>query len=145
MRIQASNCRTAKHVKTPMTTSVLRRFLDYVTIDTTPDEQATTSPTTPGQLVLLKRLADELNHLRAADVTLDAHGVLMATIPATTSKKSVPTIGFIAHVDTSPEMPGAGVRPLVHEHYAGQDLVLPDGDSILRADEDPILTRQRGT
>jgi tripeptide aminopeptidase len=127
-----------------MRTSALARFLRYVIVDTTPNEQANTSPTTPGQLALLRQLAGELEEMGATDVTLDAHGIVMATIPATTSK-DVPTIGFIAHVDTSPEMPGAGVQPIVHERYDGRDIVLPQGDSILRVDENPSLGEQVGT
>lgn len=127
-----------------MRTSALARFLRYVIVDTTPNEQANTSPTTPGQLALLRQLAGELEEMGATDVTLDVHGIVMATIPATTSK-DVPTIGFIAHVDTSPEMPGAGVQPIVHERYDGRDIVLSQGDSILRVDENPSLGEQVGT
>ena len=128
-----------------MQTSALSRFLRYVTIDTTPREQSTTSPTTPGQLTLLRRLADELNGIGASDATLDEHGVLMATIPPTTPEPAVPTVGFIAHVDTSPEMPGENVRPILHEHYDGRDLVLPDDGSVLRLDEQPDLRQQLGS
>ncbi len=87
--------------------NVLDRFLRYVRYDTTADERSTTYPSTPGQLVLLRDLADELRTMGLADVTLDEYGYVAATVPATTSKH-VPTIGFIAHVDTSPEMSGSG-------------------------------------
>jgi tripeptide aminopeptidase len=128
-----------------MQTSVLARFLRYVTFDTSPDERSTSAPTTDGQTVLLRHLAGELRGMGASDVTLDPHGVLMAALPPSASARSVPAIGFIAHVDTAPDMPGAGVRPIVHEHYAGGELRLPDGDSILRPDDSPDLRDQIGT
>jgi len=121
------------------------RFLDYVTIDTQSKERSESYPSTPGQLDLLRRLVDELNEFGLEDVTMDEYGYVFATIPASTKKKQVPVIGFIAHVDTSPEMPGAGVEPIVHENYQGQDLTLPDDTSIvLRASEDPHLPEQMG-
>src|SRR5882672_10740813 len=107
-------------------TTVLDRFLRYVRYDTQSDEQSKTYPSTAKQLVLLRDLAAELRELGLADAAVDEHGYVMATIPATTAKAGVPTIGFIAHVDTSPEMPGSGVRPIVHRQYDGRDLVLPD-------------------
>ncbi len=128
-----------------MTTSALERFLRYVTFDTTSDEHATSVPSTPGQLVLMRQLASELQALGLDDVVLDDHGYVMATVPATIPAAGVPTIGFIAHVDTSPEMPGAGVRPIVHERYDGRDLVLPDDPAaVLRPAEDAALARQIG-
>jgi tripeptide aminopeptidase len=78
--------------------------------------------------------------LGLTDAQMDQHGYVMATIPATTTKRDVPVIGFIAHVDTSPEMSGAGVKPLVHRAYDGRDLVLPDDPSaILRVEDMPYL------
>jgi tripeptide aminopeptidase len=127
-----------------MKTSALDCFLRYVVVDTASNEKNTQSPSTPGQLVLLKQLASELEVMGAADVTLDAHGCVMATIPATTRKASVPAVGFIAHVDTSPELPGGNVKPLVHANYDGRDIRLPEGDVVLRADESPALTSQIG-
>jgi tripeptide aminopeptidase len=109
-----------------MPTTVLDRFLRYVTFDTQSSETSTTYPSTTGQLVLLRALVDELQALGVTDAAMDAHGYVMATIPATTTKTTVPVIGFVAHVDTSPEMSGAGVRPIVHRAYDGRDLVLPD-------------------
>src|SRR5882672_3387568 len=106
--------------------SVLDRFLRYVQYDTQSDEASTTYPSTGKQLVLLRDLAAELRALGIADATVDEFGYVMATIPPMTRRTGVPTIGFIAHVDTSPEMPGANVRPIVHRQYDGRDLVLPD-------------------
>ena len=123
-----------------MPTTVLDRFLRYVTSDTQSSETSTTYPSTPGQLVLLRALVDELQALGVADAAMDAHGYVMATIPATTTKATVPVIGFVAHVDTSPEMSGAGVRPIVHRAYDGCDLVLPDDPTaVLRVADAPYL------
>ena len=102
------------------TSSAGPRFLRYVTYDTQSDENAKTYPSTDKQLVLLRDLADELRGLGLADAVVDEFGYVMATIPSTTPRAGVPTIGFIAHVDTSPEMSGAGVKPLVHSPYAVQ-------------------------
>ncbi len=128
-----------------MTTSALERFLRYVTINTRADESASSCPSTPGQLTLLRMLVNEMTALGLSDVTMDEHGYVMATIPSTTSKERVPVIGFIAHVDTSPEMPGQDVQPIVHEKYDGRDLVLPDDPTaVLRAANDPSLAAHQG-
>jgi tripeptide aminopeptidase len=119
---------------------VLDRFLRYVTYDTQSREGATRYPSTPGQLVLLRDLVAELHTLGVEDAAMDEHGYVMATIPATTTKPDVPVIGFIAHVDTSPEMSGAGVKPIVHRAYDGRDLVLPDDPTaVLRVADSPYL------
>ena len=102
-------------------------------------------PSTPGQLTLLRALTEELRALGVDDAVMDAHGYVMATIPATAGMSAAPVIGFIAHVDTSPEMPGADVKPIVHERYDGRDLVLPDDPSaILRPADDPALAARIG-
>ena len=120
--------------------AVLERFLRYVTYDTQSREGATTYPSTPGQLVLLRDLVVELQAMGIADAAMDERGYVMATIPATTKKADVPVIGFIAHVDTSPEMSGAGVKPIVHCAYDGRDLVLPDDPTaVLRVADMPYL------
>jgi tripeptide aminopeptidase len=122
------------------TQAVLQRFLRYVTHDTQSREGATTYPSTPGQFVLLRELVAELRAMGIADAAIDEHGYVMATIPATTRKANVPVIGFIAHVDTSPEMSGAGVKPIVHRDYDGRDLMLPDDTSaVLRVKDMPYL------
>ena len=124
--------------------SVLDRFLRYVRIDTRADESSSTCPSTPGQLTLSRLLADELREIGLADVALDANGYLMATIPATIDT-AVPAIGLIAHVDTSPEMPGDHVTPLVHANWDGRDIELPDDSTaVLRAAEQPDLAAQIG-
>jgi tripeptide aminopeptidase len=126
-------------------TTVLDRFLRYVRYDTQSDEQSRSFPSTDTQLVLLRDLAEELRGLGIADASIDDYGYVMATIPATSARADVPTIGFIAHVDTSPEMSGANVQPIVHARYDGRDLVLPDDPSaVLRLRENPALADQMG-
>ncbi len=93
----------------------------------------------------MRMLESELRALGLADVVLDENGYLMATIPATPGRSDVPVIGFIAHVDTSPEMSGAGVKPIVHRNYDGRDLVLPDDPTaVLRAADNPALAERIG-
>jgi tripeptide aminopeptidase len=124
--------------------TVLDRFLRYVQVDTRADEGSTSCPTSPGQLALQEILAGELRELGLPDVTLDEHGYLMATVPSSIDR-DVPVIGFIAHVDTSPEMPGGGVRPIVHRAWSGADIVLPDDPTaVLRASDHPELAEQIG-
>ena len=121
-------------------TSVLDRFLKYVAYDTQSREGSDTYPSTPKQLVLLRDLVAELKALGVADAAIDEHGYVMGTIPATTTKQGVPAIGFIAHVDTSPEMSGADVKPIVHRNYGGGDIVLPDDPgAVLRVQDSPYL------
>ena len=128
-----------------MTSPVLDRFLRYVQYDTRADDSSTSVPSTASQLAFQRDLVAELRALGLADAEVDANGYVMATIPATTTKTSVPAIGLIAHVDTSPEMPGAGVKPIVHAHYDGRDLVLPDDPAaVLRLSEIPALAGQIG-
>jgi tripeptide aminopeptidase len=123
-----------------MPVSVLDRFLRYVSYDTQSREGAEAYPSTPGQLILLRDLLGELRTLGLSDVTMDEHGYVTATIPPTTTKADVPAIGFIAHVDTSPDMSAAGVRPIVHRSYDGSDIVLPDDpNAVLRVNDSPYL------
>jgi len=110
--------------------AVLDRFLRYVQYDTQADENSTTYPSTEKQLVLLRDLAAELRAIGLRDAAIDEHGYVTATIPATSSK-SVPAVGFIAHVDTSPEVTGAHVKPIVHTRYDGRDIVLPDDPTAI--------------
>jgi tripeptide aminopeptidase len=126
-------------------TTVLDRFLRYVRYDTQSNEESPNYPSTDTQLVLLRDLVAELKEIGLGDAAMDQHGYVTATIAATSPRAGVPTIGFIAHVDTSPEMPGAGVKPIVHRAYDGRDLVLPDDPSVvLRAAEIPLLAEQMG-
>ena len=123
--------------------TVLDRFLRYVRYDTQSDEHSPTYPSTASQLVLLRDLARELREIGLADAGVDEFGYATATIPATVANPDIPTIGFIAHVDTSPELSGREVRPIVHHAYDGRDLALPDDPSVvLRLADNPALAEQ---
>lgn len=123
----------------------VERFLEYVKYDTQSKEDSDSYPSTPGQLVLLQRLRDECLQMGLEDVEMDEHGYVFATVPATSSKSDVPVIGFLAHVDTSPEASGRDVRPIVHEHYDGGDIVLPDApDAVIAVSDNPALAAQVG-
>jgi tripeptide aminopeptidase len=129
----------------PFASSAAARFLRYVTFDTQSDERSESYPSTGKQRVLLARLVDELKEMGVADAAMDEYGYVMAGIPATPGREQVPVIGFIAHVDTSPEVSGTDVRPIVHHNYDGRDLVLPDDPSlVLREGENPELKDQHG-
>jgi len=118
---------------------LLDRFLRYVQIDTTASDSATTYPSSPGQLVLGKLLAEELRQMGAKDVEHDDHGLVWATVPATNGK-SKPVVAFNAHVDTSPETTGKNVRPQMLAKYPGGDIVLPaDRTKVIRVTENPEL------
>jgi tripeptide aminopeptidase len=129
----------------PFFSSAASRFLRYVTYDTQSDEQSESYPSTSKQLVLLNQLVSELQALGVADAAIDQYGYVMATIPASPGKEQVPPIGFIAHVDTSPDVSGANVRPIIHKAYDGRDLVLPDDPTVvLREADNPDLADQHG-
>src|SRR5262249_43075935 len=102
--------------------SLLERFCRYVRIDTQANEAAGTYPSSPGQLELGRVLVSELQAMGLTDAAVDAHGIVMATIPSTL-RRPAPTIAWIAHLDTSPETSGKGVKPIVHADYDGNDLV----------------------
>jgi tripeptide aminopeptidase len=108
-----------------MTERVLDRFLRYVQIHTTSDPNSKTTPSTERQWALLRLLADELKHLGVSDVLLSKHGYVLGTVPATIKKKT-PTVAFFAHVDTSPDFSGEGVKPVLHRRWNGKPIVLPD-------------------
>lgn len=122
---------------------VLDKFLRYVVIDTQSQEGSETYPSTAKQFDLLNLLVKELKELGIADAGVDEYGYVMATVPANVPY-AVPTIGFIAHVDTSPEVSGAHVKPQVLQ-YTGGDIVLP-GDSavVIRESENPALKQALG-
>lgn len=110
--------------------TVIERFLKYVTFDTQSDESTGVTPSTPKQMVFAKYLMSELEALGLEDISLDENGYLFATLPANTDRE-VPTIGFIAHMDTSPDMTGTNVRPRIVENYDGSDIVLCEKDQIV--------------
>jgi tripeptide aminopeptidase len=107
------------------TETLLDRFLHYVQVNTQSDPTTGTTPSSPGQWDLLHMLAHELRELGAQDVTVTEHGYVMATLPATVEHE-VPTVAFFAHVDTTPDFPGEGVKPIVHRAWDGKPIVLPD-------------------
>ena len=119
------------------------RFLKYVSYDTQSSEQSRTFPSTDKQLVLLRELADEMKALGMTEVTMDAHGYVMGTVPATPGCESAPVVGFIAHVDTSPDMSGKDVRPRTIEEYDGGDIVL-NGQLTMRVADFPELAFFKG-
>ena len=119
------------------------RFLKYVSFDTQSDERSETFPSTDKQKVLLSYLKEELETIGLKDVTMDEYGYVMATLPATKGYENVPTIGFISHVDTAPDMSGAGVKPHIVENYNGKDILL-GGDVWLRVEEFPELSFFKG-
>lgn len=103
--------------------NILNRFLHYVSIDSQSDENSTTFPSTEKQFNMLNLLHDQLKEFGLSEVSIDKNGYVMATLPANTDKK-IPTIGFIAHVDTSPDMSGANIKPRIIENYDGKDITL---------------------
>jgi len=126
-------------------TSCVERFLEYVKIDTQSREDSDTYPSTPTQLDLLRRLQNELSDIGLEDVTMDEYGYVFATVPATSTKSDLPVVGLIAHVDTSPEMSGAGVKAIIHRNYDGRDIVLPDDPSaVISPTDNPQLAGQVG-
>ena len=121
---------------------VLDRFLRYARVDTQSARAREGSPSTPGQLDLSRMLASELRELGLEDATLDEHGYVYATLPATGG--SPHTVGLIAHVDVSPDAPGAGVEPIVHRDYDGARLELPRGGTVLEPADMPVLAAKAG-
>jgi tripeptide aminopeptidase len=118
--------------------SLFDRFLRYVRIDTTADERSTTYPSTPNQLVLGKLLRDELLALGLSDVYQTEYGIVYATVPG--NVPGVPTVAFVAHVDTSPETTAKDCNPQVIRNYGGGDIVLPgDTSKVIRTADSPEL------
>ena len=128
-----------------MSQSLLSRFLRYVQIDTQADDQSKTCPSTPGQLELARMLRQELEELGAADARVTEHGYVLATIPATSRKRGIPTVAFLAHVDTAPDFSGKDVKPIVHRNYDGGAIRLPgDPRLVLDSSVAPELVRAKG-
>ncbi len=114
--------------------TLVERFLKYVSFDTQSNEETGVTPSTPGQMVFARYLKEELESLGLEDVTLDENGYLFATLPANTDKP-LPTVGFIAHMDTSPDMSGKGVSPRIVRQYDGKDIVLCEEENIVLSPE----------
>ena len=124
--------------------TVVDRFLQYVKFDTQSDELTNLTPSTPGQMIFAQHLEKDLRQLGLADISLDDNGYLMATLPANCDKR-VPTVGFIAHLDTSPDMSGHHVSPRIVEKYDGGDIVLnADKNIVLSPEQFPELLDYKG-
>lgn len=124
--------------------TVVERFLRYVKYDTQSSEESNTFPSTEKQKVLGRVLAEELKEIGMLNVELDEFGYVYAELPSNT-EKDVPPIGFLAHMDTSPEVSGANVNPVIHKNYDGGKIVLPaDPTQVLDPEEHPDLKEQIG-
>jgi len=124
--------------------SLVNRFFRYVQVDTQSDPDSSTQPSTPKQLDLSRILLDELKTLGLSDAELDENGYLYASIPSNT-EKLVPVICYCAHVDTSPDCKASEVKPLLHQNYAGEDIVLPDDpEQVIRTSDHPYLLEKKG-
>ena len=125
--------------------TVVERFLQYVEIDTQSDAASNSVPSTAKQKDLGKLLVGQLLQMGIADAELDDMGYVYATIPATGGAEAEPTICFCAHMDTSPDCSGTGVKPIIHTNYQGQNIALPDDDSVvLSPNQHPGLLKQIG-
>lgn len=131
-------------MEVPIQTAV-ERFIRYVQIDTQSDPHAQKVPSSDGQRKLATILAHELEELGVRNISIDQYGIVMATLPSNLpanhpARNRVPVIGLIAHLDTSPEVSGAHVRPVIHRNYQGGDIVLPGDESqIIRFEENSAL------
>ena len=124
--------------------NLVERFLKYVSFDTQSDENSGVTPSSAKQMVFAQYLKNELEDLGLEEIELDEHGYLYATLPANTDKQ-VPTIGFIAHMDTSPDMSGTNVTPRIVHKYDGSDIVLCEEESIILAPAQfPELLEHKG-
>lgn len=110
--------------------NVVEKFINYISFDTRSNEEVETVPTTSGQLVLAKALVKELEEMGMKEVLVDENGYVMATLPSNTTKE-IPTIGFIAHMDTSPEISGKNINPKFVEDYDGKDIVLNEEKNVI--------------
>jgi tripeptide aminopeptidase len=122
---------------------LLDRFLRYVRVDTQSAREHDGTPSTPGQLELGRMLVDELRALGLKDAAVDEHGYVMATL-SSNDGADAPVIGLLAHVDTSPDAPGAGVQPIVHRDYAGDVIELPANGTRLDPETMPELSDKQG-
>lgn len=120
------------------------RFLKYVSFTTTSDENTKMTPSTPGQMIFAQYLVEELKSIGLQEVDLDKNGYIMATLPANTDKH-IPTIGFIAHMDTSPDMSGKNVKPSIVTNYDGNDILLNEQKLIvLETEKFPEILQYKG-
>ncbi len=124
--------------------TLTERFLNYVSFTTTSDENTNMTPSTPGQMIFAKFLVEELKSIGLQEVDLDKNGYIMATLPANTDKQ-IPTIGFVAHMDTSPDMTAKHVQPRIVANYDGNDILLNDEKLIvLETEKYPEILQYKG-
>ena len=110
--------------------NVLDRFLEYVKFDTQSDELTNLTPSTPGQMKFARFLENQLRELGLTEITLDDNGYLMATLESNVAEET-PVVGFIAHLDTSPDMSGRNVNPRIVANYNGGDITLNESEKII--------------
>ncbi|MDR2475822.1 MAG: peptidase T, partial [Bacteroidales bacterium] len=115
--------------------NIIERFMQYIRFDTQSNPETGLTPSSPGQMIFARSLADELKKIGMQEVKLDHNGYLMATLPSNI-EKNVPVIGFIAHLDTSPDISGRNVNAHVVVNYDGRDIELNDEKSIYLSPED---------
>jgi tripeptide aminopeptidase len=127
--------------RVPPRESVVDRFLRYVKIDTQSQEGASATPSTEKQWTLARMLTDELKQLGATNVRISDHCMVYASVPGNLpASTAAPVIGFIAHVDTSPAVTGANVKPVIHANYQGGDIPLPgDSSQVITVAQNPVL------
>lgn len=127
---------------------IVDRFLKYVSFHTTSDEETNMTPSTPGQMEFAKYLANELKSIGMTEVSLDSNGYIMATLPSNQPSDispQIPTIGFIAHMDTAPDASGKNVQPRIVKNYDGKDIVLNEAENIvLETAKYPEILRYKG-
>ncbi|WP_102261525.1 peptidase T [Mesobacillus jeotgali] len=127
-----------------MKNEIIERFTSYVKVDTQSNENSETTPSTEGQLTLANMLVEELKTIGMSEVTIDENGYVMATLPANTDKE-VPTIGFLAHVDTATDFTGKNVNPQVVENFDGNQIILNEEQNIILSPADfPELPQYKG-
>jgi tripeptide aminopeptidase len=127
-----------------MKQELIKRLTSYVVVNTQSDADSVTCPSTSGQLTLAKKLVEELSSIGMTEVTMDENGYVMATLPSNTDK-IVPTIGFLAHLDTATDYTGANVKPQLVENYDGKDLVLNESLHIILTSQDfPQMDNYKG-
>ena len=127
-----------------MRKEMVDRFITYVKVDTQSNDESTTCPSTSGQWTLANLLVEELKQIGMSEVSVDEHGYVMATLPANTDK-DIPTIGFLAHIDTATDMTGANVNPQFVENYDGKDIVLNEEMKVIMSPKDfPELANYKG-
>lgn len=127
-----------------MKNELIERFTSYVKVDTQSNENSETCPSTEGQWTLLRMLVEELKQIGMQEVTIDENGYVMATLPANTDK-DVPTIGFLAHVDTATDFTGRNVNPQIVENYDGGEIVLNEALNVIMSPKDfPSLPEYKG-